>query len=129
MYLIWRLSRWATEDIAHSMPSVSSGLQKVIDYLKADDTVENVLCVPDGTADALGYYTRKPVLRGTHNVYFKQADPFFPVHKLPLDFLVKGYKVSHLVVATGYTDTGLLELDRYKAVLQVDNYDLFTTGG
>jgi len=126
-YLLRRLSGWATEDVAHSMPSISPGLQKVIDGLKADSTVENVLCIPDGVADALGYYTRKPILRGTHNVYFKQVDPFFPVHKLPLDYLVKGYKVSHLVVATKYTDMRVLELDGYRVIVQSDDYTLYET--
>jgi len=129
-FLIWQLSKWATKDEAQSMPSVSPGLQKVIDYLKADDKVENVLCVPDGVADALGYYTRKPILRGTHNVHFKQVDPFFPVHRLPLDYLVKGYEVSHLVVAVRYTDTRLLEeLNEYTAVVQSEDYALYKTGG
>jgi len=126
-YLIWRLSRWATGDIAHSMPAVSTGMQLVIDRLRADKTVENILCVPDGIADAIGYYVRKPILRGTHNVYFKQVDPFFPVHKLPLEYLVKGYKVSHLVVAVRHTDTGLLELDQHELMVRSEDYELYKT--
>lgn len=128
-FLVWQLSKWATKDEAQSMPSVSPGLQKVIDYLKADGAVENVLCVPDGVADALGYYTRKPILRGTHNVYFKQVDPFFPMHRLPLDYLVKGYRVSHLVVAVRYTDTRLLELEDYTMVVESEDYVLYKTEG
>jgi len=127
--LIRQLSGWATKDEAHSMPSVSSGLRLVIDYLKADKTVENVLCIPDGIADALGYYTKKPILRGTHNVYFKQVDPFFPVHRLPLEYLVKGYEVSHLVVAVKYTDEKLLELGEYEKLVQSEDYALYKTGG
>ena len=125
--LIRQLAGWATKDEAHSMPSISSGMKLVIDYLKADDTVKNILCIPDGVADALGYYTKKPVLRGTHNVYFRQVDPFFPVHRLPLEYLVKGYKVSHLVVATKYTDTGLLELGDYEMVVKSEDYELYKT--
>jgi len=125
--LIRQLSGWATKDEAHSMPAVSSGLRLVIDYLRADKTVENILCVPDGVADALGYYTKKPVLRGTHNVYFRQVDPFFPTHRLPLEYLVKGYNVSHLVVAVKYTDERLLKLDEYEKVVQSEDYNLYRT--
>jgi len=127
--LIRQLSGWAAKDEAHSMPSVSSGLRLVIDYLRADKTVENILCVPDGVADALGYYTKKPVLRGTHNVYFRQVDPFFPTHRLPLEYLVKGYNVSHLVVAVKYTDTRLLELEDYEMVVKSKDYNLYRTRG
>jgi len=127
--LIRQLSGWATKDEAHSMPSVSSGMRLVIDYLKADKTVENILCIPDGIADAIGYYTRKPVLRGTHNVHFKQVDPFFPAHRLPLEYLVKGYNVSHLVVAVKYTDESLLELGEYEKMVQSEDYALYKTGG
>lgn len=126
--LIRQLSKWATEDEAQSMPAVSSGLKLVIDYLKADSTVENILCVPDGVADALGYYTKKSVLRGTHNVYFKQVDPFFPAHRLPLAYLVKGYNVSHLVVAVKYTNAGLLDLEDYEMVVKSEDYTLYRTG-
>jgi len=126
--LIWQLSRWATGSDAQSMPSVTLGMQKVVDYLKADDTVENVLCIPDGVADAVGYYTRKPVLRGTHNVYFKQVDPFFPAHRLPLDYLVKGYNVSHLVVASKDAGMEMLELDGYRRVVDSEDYALYRTG-
>jgi hypothetical protein len=129
VYLIRRLSGWAAEGTAHSMPSVSPGMKLVIDHLRADSAVENILCVPDGIADAIGYYTRKPILRGTHNVYFKQVDPFFPAHKLPLEYLVKGYSASHLVVATGYVDTRLLELDGYKVLVKSEDYALYKTGG
>lgn len=127
--LLHQLSGWATKDEAHSMPSVSPGLQKVIDYLKSDSAVENVLCVPDGVADALGYYTKRPILRGTHNVYFRQVDPFFPMHRLPLEYLVKGYNVSHLVVAVRYTDERLMELGEYEKVVQSEDYNLYRTGG
>jgi len=127
--LIRQLSGWATKDEAHSMPAVSSGLRLVIDYLKADKTVENVLCIPDGVADALGYYTKKPILRGTHNVHFRQVDPFFPVHRLPLEYLVKGHNVSHLVVAAKYTDESLLELGEYEKVVQSEDYALYKIGG
>jgi hypothetical protein len=110
------------------MPAVSSGLKLVIDYLRADSTVRNILCIPDGAADALGYYVKKPILRGTHNVYFKQVDPFFPVHRLPLEYLVKGYNVSHLVVAVKYTDATVLELKDYALAVKSEDYALYKTG-
>ena len=127
--LIRQLSRWTAKDEAQSMPAISSGLRLVIEYLKGDNSVENVMCIPDSVGDALGYYTKKPILRGTHNVYFRQVDPFFPVHRLPLEYLVKGYKVSHLVVATGYTDTGVLELGDYEVMVKSEDYELYSIGG
>ena len=127
--LIRQLSRWTAKDEAQSMPAISSGLRLVIEYLKGDNSVENVMCIPDSVGDALGYYTKKPILRGTHNVHFRQVDPFFPVHRLPLEYLVKGYKVSHLVIATGYTDTKVLELGDYEMIVRSEDYELYRTGG
>lgn len=127
LMLMQRLFRFMSPAGGSSVPLMSTGLQDVIDKLKTEDNVTNVLCIPSGTGDALGYYTRLPVLRGTHNVPFRWVEPLFPVHRLPLDYLVKGYNVSHLVILTDYVDTETLKLDNCRLVLQSGEYELYAT--
>ena len=42
---------------------------------------------------------------------------------------MKGYNVSHLVVAVKYTDESLLELGEYEKMVQSEDYALYKTGG
>jgi len=87
VFLVWKLFWFMSSSTATSIPFIDTGLGELIKRLKKPD-VKRILCVPESVADAVGYYCRKPVLRGTHNVPFQRVIPFFPTHKLPLDYLI-----------------------------------------
>lgn len=125
IYLVWRLFVHVSSSKTNSIPFMDTGVGEIIEYLKKDDSVRNILCIPTGVGDAVGYYTRKPVLRGTHNVPFSRVIPFFPVYKLPLEYLVKGYDVSHLVVMTSFVDTAVLGLSPEKKIIKSGEYELY----
>ena len=127
LFLIWKLFGFMSSSTATTIPFMDTGLGDMIERLKASG-VSRILCVPESVADAVGYYCRKPVLRGTHNVPFQRVIPFFPTHKLPLDYLIKGYGVSHVVLMTSYVDAGVLGLNAEDRVMAVGEYELYEVG-
>jgi hypothetical protein len=100
-------------------------LLNIIEYIKMQTDV-TVLCIPDSLGDAVGYYTKKHVLRGTHNVPFKRVAPFFPVYKLPVEYLIKWYGVTHVIVGKGYADSTELQLTEIgEQVIDGEGYELW----
>ncbi len=129
VYALWRMCRFMGDPSKTLVPFVDDDLSKVIEFLKVEQT-ENILCVPDSLADALGYYCQKGVLRGTHNYPFRDVQAFFPYHRLPLDYLVRWYGSSHVVVSTGYVDPSRLEFpEGMTPVLEAGNYTVYAEGG
>lgn len=122
--IYWRLYRFMGDPSKTLVPFVDQDLLRVIDYLKVEET-HNIYCVPDSLGDAIGYYTRKGVLRGTHNYPFSMVDVFFPVYKVPLEYILSAYEVSHLVVSKGYVEPERLGLDSDNLVLEAGNYGIF----
>lgn len=125
--IYWRLYQFMSDPKRTLVPFVDDDLQRVIDFLKGVET-HNIYCVPDSLGDAVGYYTRKGVLRGTHNYPFSMVDVFFPVYKVPLEYIISAYQVSHLVVSKGYVDPERLGLDSDNLVLEAGNYGIFEMG-
>jgi len=122
---IIRMRRFMGDPTKTLVPFVDQDLQKVIDYLKGEET-QNILCVPNSLADAIGYYCMKGVIRGTHNYPIGKVEPFFPVHQLPLDYLIKGYEASHVVVSRSYVSPNRLYISEdMKVVLDVGNYLIY----
>lgn len=121
--LFWFMSRPKETTI----PFLDRGLQDTIAYLKRND-VKLVLCVPDSIGDAIGYYARCKVLRGTHNYPFAMVKPFFPMRKLPLDYLVKGYGISHVVISLDYVCPDILELNADSKVQSSGKYEIYDVG-
>ncbi len=111
-----------------TIPFMDTGLGDVIKYLKSVPT-NNILCLTEGLAEAIGYYTRKSVLRGSHNVYLNEILPFFPVYRLPLEYLTKWYAVSHVVISKKYVKAEYLGLDKKSLVLSVDDCEVYKVGG
>lgn len=104
------------------VPFVDEQLQRVIDYLTESET-RNILCVPDSLSDVIGYYCRKGVIKGTHNYPIKQVEPFFPVHRLPLDYLIKGYDSSHVIVSRSYVSPERLTMpEEMEVIMDTGNY-------
>ena len=119
---IIRMRKFMGDPAKTLVPFVDRDLQKVIEYLKGEKT-QNILCVPNSLADAIGYYCMKGVLRGTHNYPINRVEPFFPVHKLPLDYLIKGYESSHVVVSRGYVSPDRLYIpEDMKVGMDTGNY-------
>lgn len=124
IFLVWKLFGFMSSSTATTIPFMNTGLGDIVERLK-ESAVSRILCVPESVADAVGYYCRKPVLRGTHNVPFQCVIPFFPTHKLPLDYLIKGYDVSHVVLMTSYVDAGVLGLRVEDRVMVAGEYELY----
>jgi hypothetical protein len=123
--LLWKLFVFMSHSSGTTIPFLDMSLSEVIRYLKEDDGVKAVLCVPDGIGDAIGYYCRKGVLRGTHNVPFEWVDAFFPVYKLPLDYLIRAYDVSHVVVFHSFVSPDVLGLLPADRVLNKGQYSIY----
>lgn len=122
--LMWKLLGFMSSSEGTTIPFMDTGITDIVEELKKAE-VSNILCVPDSVGDAVGYYTRKRVLRGTHNVPFKWVKPFFPVHRLPLDYLAKGYDASHIVVLRSYVEPSVLGLTDSSLLLRSGEYDLY----
>ena len=124
-----RMSHFMCNPAKTLVPFVDEQLQKVIDYLKHAET-ENIMCLPDSLADAIGYYCMKGIIKGTHNYPIKMVEPFFPVHKLPFDYLINGYKSSHVVLSKNYVSPARLTMpDDMDVVMDTGNYLVYAKRG
>lgn len=83
-------------------PSMDNDLSGVLEFLKDNDRVSVIMSVPTHLMDTIVYHCRKKVVWGTHSDNFRAVEPFFPVYRQPLESFVSTYKVSHIVVNTGY---------------------------
>jgi len=125
LLIVLRLFGFMSDRSGSTIPFLDTGLRRVTEYLKEADTT-NVLCIPDSLGDAIGYYSRKRILRGTHNVPFKWVIPFFPVYQRPLEQLVKEYAVSHIVVYSVYVKYDELGIDSFAdKVLEDGEYRVY----
>ncbi len=109
IWLYVRLYRFMSNARATTLPFMDDGLGKAVKYLNAVPT-NNILCLTEGLGDAIGYYCRKSVLRGSHNVHLNTILPMFPVLKLPVEYLAKWSGASHVVLSKMYASAEHLGL-------------------
>ncbi|OGV51403.1 MAG: hypothetical protein A2017_14850 [Lentisphaerae bacterium GWF2_44_16] len=94
---------------------------ELIEILKADENART-LCLPLHLADMLAYYSRRPVLWGTHGYTFKDAQPFFPRILEPLDFFIKKYHLTYILLKKEYVMPEKLRLENPVIVFEGKNY-------
>jgi len=125
------LSIWLTLRISRRFelsqtPALGSDFKQVIDFLNGKETGA-IVCIPCDLADTLAYHCRRSVLWGTHGYGFRQAEPFFPVLRKPLEYFISEYKLSYLVIDSGYVTPGLLKLSPADRIFVADRYEVYQT--
>ena len=96
-------------------------MKTIIEILKSDENART-LCLPLHFADMLAYYSRRPVLWGTHNYTFKDVQPFFPRILEPLDFFIKKYNLTYILLGKEYVMPGKLGIGHLQVVFESSNY-------
>jgi len=106
-----------------TVDTLDSETVKVIEILKADENART-LCLPLHLADMLAYYSRRPVLWGTHVYTFRDVQPFFPRILEPLDFFVKKYHLTYILLKKEYVMPEKLRLENLEVVFEGKIYIL-----
>lgn len=86
-------------------------LEVLLKIIKADDSAR-IMCLPPHLCDLLAYYTRRPVLWGSHGFGFNdQLAQFFPVMKERVEHFADKYQLTHLLLDENYTSLSVLGLE------------------
>ena len=93
------MHRWRVD---WSNPSLDDNLSKILEFIKGNEKVKVILSVPTHLMDTIAYHCRKQVIWGTHSDNFDEVEPLFPVYRKPLEYFVKKYGISHIVVDDKY---------------------------
>lgn len=107
--------------------TLGDDMRSIIEIVKADEKART-LCLPVHMSDMLAYYSRRPVLWGTHAYTFNDAEPFFPRILEPLDFFIKKYDLTYVLLEKGYVLPEKLGLEKLEKVFESESYVLLKTG-
>ncbi len=102
-------------------------LKNVIGILK-ESKEDNVMCIPVYKAEPVAYLAGKKVLWGGHGSGWDSLNDFFPVIRVPLEALIKKYKVSFLLLDKRFADIEDLRINEYiKIIFDGKHYTLAMT--
>lgn len=87
-------------------PEIAPVLERIKETADA-----RLLCLPTSLADAVAYKTHRPVLWGGHNYGLSRLQGFFPVVTRPLESIIEEYRLTHLLLDTGYATLESLRLE------------------
>jgi hypothetical protein len=104
-----------------------SDFKQIVAFFANEGGTGVIGCIPCGMADAIAYYCRRSVLWGTHSYGFRQAEPFFPVLRKPLEFFIAEYGISHLVIDSDYVSPETLRLSPANRVFVASTYEIYQT--
>lgn len=102
---------------------LSVELRGILDSLKAIPAAR-LLCLPLHLADLVAFYTRKPVLWGTHGFGFKEIEPLFPVLRVRIEEFITRYHLTHCIVDKRYCGLEELKLKNYELIQESGPYSL-----
>jgi hypothetical protein len=125
------LSIWLTLRISRRVelsqtPALDSDFKQVIDFLNGKEAGA-IVCIPCDLADTIAYHCRRSVLWGTHGYGFRKVEPFFPVLRKPLEFFISEYKLSYILIDSGYVSPELLRLSPADRIFVTDRYEIYQT--
>lgn len=103
---------------------VDDELKRIIGILKGLEE-DNVMCIPVYKAEPVAYLAGKKVLWGGHGSGWTALNDFFPVIRVPLEVLMKKYKISFLLLDKRFADIDDLRIGEYiNVIFNGENYML-----
>ena len=107
--------------------SLDSSFKQIIDFLLNEKETGVIACIPCDMADSIAYHCRRSVLWGTHNYSLRQAEPFFPVLRKPLEFFISKYGLSRLIIDSNYVSPESLRLSPLNRIFVAGTYEIYRT--
>lgn len=126
------LSIWLNIKISRSFalskkPSLDSDFKQIADFFLNERGTGVIGCIPCDLADTIAYHCHRSVLWGTHSYGFRQAEPFYPVLRKPLEFFISKYGVSHLIIDSSYISPETLRLSPVNRIFVAGTYEIYRT--
>lgn len=91
---------------------VDDELKEIIGILRGSKE-DNVMCIPVYKAEPVAYLAGKKVLWGGHGSGWDTLHDFFPIIRVPLETLMKKYKISFLLLDKRFVDIDDLRINKY----------------
>ena len=109
-----------------TMGILDENLMAVFDYIKSLDG-KSLACIPTHISNAAVFYTGKKVLWGGHSIV-SSLEGFFPVIMNPLEYYIKKYGISYIVLDTSYIPPDKIKLSSYRLLFNSGRYNIYETG-
>jgi len=101
---------------------VDDELKDVIDRLKRSKE-DNILCLPVFKAEPIAYFADKKVLWGGHGSGWDRLNEFYPIIRVPIEDLIKKYKITLVMLDKRFVDLVDLKIGQYiERVFEGKNY-------
>jgi len=110
----------------HTMGILDENLTAVFDHIKSLEG-KSLVCIPTHISNAAVFYTGKKVLWGGHSIV-SSLEGFFPVIMHPLEYYIKKYGISYVVLDTSYISPEKIKLSSYRLLFNSGRYNIYETG-
>lgn len=105
--------------------SITKGVWDVINYINAHNpTKSNLAMFPQQMGDAILYFTTCRILTSDTLTGLKDLADFYPVLKKPMSEIAKKYRINYIYLDRNYVTLEELKLERYKIVVESNDYVL-----
>ena len=107
-----------------TMGIVNDDLLKTYEFIR-NSSFDGIICIPTHLADATSYYTKKKVLWGGHSLV-SLLEGFFPIIRKPIEYYIKRYNISLILIDTSYIDPWVLKISERQLIFTAGKYKLFS---
>lgn len=114
--------------ISDSLRTITPPLSQMFGYLKSLKKKPRLLCIPHQITTNVIYHTGCPVFVNADYSNIEKISDVYPYLQLPIDKIMKKYKLDRLVLNLEYATIQDLKLKNYRIEKSFENYLLIKVG-